>query len=58
MMAENSHINREKLVQEIVQVWSEDELKRFVIYKLMEEYKTDPHSFNMDWSLVFGNGGK
>ena len=57
-MVENSHINREKLAQEIVQVWSEDELRRFVVHKLMEEYKAGTYSFNNDWLLIFGNGGK
>ena len=57
-MAGNFHVNRQKLAKEIAQVWTEEELRRFAVQKLVEGYKEDADSFNNDWALIFGDGGE
>ena len=53
-MAGNFHVNRQKLAKEIVQVWTEEELRWFVVEKLCQDYEKHPNLFDVDWDLIFG----
>ena len=57
-MVENSHINREKLADEVIETWGLDDLVLFATMKLKQDYKKDPGLFDEDWLSMFGNGGK
>jgi 2-oxoglutarate dehydrogenase complex dehydrogenase (E1) component-like enzyme len=52
-MSENNYDTRRKLAEEIMESWDLDTLASYAVEQLMDNYETNPDSFDEDWKLMF-----
>tara|TARA_R100000008_G_C3567461_1_gene159984 strand:- start:961 stop:1134 length:174 start_codon:yes stop_codon:yes gene_type:complete len=50
---DNTHTNREKLIEEVIETWTEEEVYKYAKQQLYKEYKEFPDLFEEDWESVF-----
>ena len=50
---DNTHTNREKLIEEVIETWTEEEVYEYAKEKLYKEYKEFPNLFEEDWESMF-----
>lgn len=57
-MPENNEVNREKLVQEIVDGWDMDTLMGYALDNLTIFYRDNSIDFQAEWETMFGDSLK